>query len=46
MELESNNKYALDGYAVYCWGAQLTFDAANMILVDQALVAQYPAIIA
>jgi hypothetical protein len=44
MELHPNHTYALDGYAVYCWGTHLQFDPSRMTLVNAALVFQYPRI--
>jgi hypothetical protein len=46
MDLDPTQKYSLDGYAVFCWGSVLTFDAATMVLVTEALVRQYPQIMA
>ena len=40
--LKRDLSYSLDGYLVYCWGANLVFDPARMILVDNSLVAAYP----
>ena len=36
--------YGLDGYAVFAWGSNTTFEVSTMILVDEQLLLQYPAI--
>lgn len=36
--------YGLDGYAVFAWGSNTTFEVSTMILVDKKLLLQYPAI--
>ena len=46
MELDQRVTYALDGYAVYCWGTRLTWDPVHMVLVDAQLVTRYPQIMA
>ena len=46
MELDQRVTYALDGYAVYCWGTRLTWDPVHMVLVDAQLVTRYPQIVA
>jgi hypothetical protein len=46
MLLDNTATYALDGYAVYCWGTHQVFDPARMVLIDEAFVARYPQIMA
>lgn len=46
MDIAHEHCYSLDTYAVFCWGAQLTFDPLKMVMVDEPLVKQYPAITA
>jgi hypothetical protein len=44
--LAPNMTYGLDGYAVFAWGSNTTFEVSTMILVDKQLLLQYPAILA
>lgn len=46
MDIDHSYHYALDGYAVFCWGACSVFDPSHMVLVDHTLVKAYPAIMA
>ena len=38
VELDPSIKYALDGYAVFCWGETKIFNPNIMVLVDEHLI--------
>ena len=44
LTLLPEHTYALDGYAVFCWGTRTTFDPSTMVLVDAAMLVRYPQI--
>ena len=46
MDIARAQSYALDGYAVFCWGSCKVLDPTHHVLVDLPLAQQYPTILA